>query len=94
MAVDNQDTADTLQSHNLIALTYVDQQGEIAPYPANPNGSIMNIAGLTNPAGNVLGLMPHPEDHIFPWQHPRHHRGDKGMLGLRLFENGIKFINS
>jgi phosphoribosylformylglycinamidine synthase len=59
-------------------------------YPANPNGSILNIAALCNPAGNVLGLMPHPENHIFPWQHPRAHRGERGMLGLRLFENGIK----
>jgi hypothetical protein len=59
-------------------------------YPANPNGSILNIAALCNPAGNVLGLMPHPENHIFPWQHPRASRGERGMLGLRLFENGIK----
>ncbi len=59
-------------------------------YPANPNGSILDIAALCNPAGNVLGLMPHPENHIFPWQHPRAHRGERGMLGLRLFENGIK----
>jgi phosphoribosylformylglycinamidine synthase len=30
-------------------------------YGANPNGSVGNVAGLTNAAGNVLGLMPHPE---------------------------------
>jgi phosphoribosylformylglycinamidine synthase len=30
-------------------------------YQANPNGSIGAVAGLTNPAGTVLGLMPHPE---------------------------------
>jgi phosphoribosylformylglycinamidine synthase len=52
----------------------------------------MNIAGLSNRAGNVLGLMPHPEDHIFGWQHPRQHRGESGLSGLRLFENGIKYI--
>jgi phosphoribosylformylglycinamidine synthase subunit PurQ / glutaminase len=28
---------------------------------ANPNGSARNIAGILNPAGNVLGMMPHPE---------------------------------
>ena len=30
-------------------------------YGSNPNGSVADIAGITNPAGNVLGLMPHPE---------------------------------
>jgi phosphoribosylformylglycinamidine synthase len=34
--------------------------------------------------------MPHPEDHIFGWQHPRRHRGAAGRLGLHLFANGLK----
>ncbi len=38
-----------------------------------------------------MGLMPHPEDHVFPWQHPRWLRGEKGMDGLRLFKNGVKY---
>ncbi len=59
-------------------------------YPDNPNGSVLDIAALCNPAGNVMGLMPHPENHVFPWQHPRAARGERGMLGLQLFENGIK----
>ncbi|MCB8943302.1 MAG: phosphoribosylformylglycinamidine synthase subunit PurL [Ardenticatenaceae bacterium] len=87
------ETADYLQANNLITLTYagpVSSPQSPVPYPFNPNGSTLNIAGLTNEAGNVMGLMPHPENHIFPWQHPRHHRGEKGMLGLRLFENGVK----
>lgn len=37
------------------------------PYPFNPSGSIRAIAGLRNPAGNVLGLMPHPERAVDPW---------------------------
>jgi phosphoribosylformylglycinamidine synthase len=57
----------------------------------NPNGSVFGIAGLCNPAGNVFGLMPHPEDHVFAWHHPRWHRGEAGMDGLRLFRNGIKY---
>jgi phosphoribosylformylglycinamidine synthase len=79
-----------VQAGNLVALTYGDASGNAAEYPLNPNGSVAGIAGLCNPAGNVLGLMPHPEDHILPWQHPRWHRGESGMSGLRLFENGIK----
>lgn len=41
-----------------------------AQYPANPNGSQQDIAGITNAAGNVLGLMPHPERFLAPVQHP------------------------
>jgi phosphoribosylformylglycinamidine synthase I len=90
VAVRGAATLDRLETLGLIALTYVNGDGSPAGYPANPNGSGLNIAGLCNPAGNVLGLMPHPEDHIFPWQHPRRHRGEGGMFGLRLFENALK----
>ena len=86
LAVADAASARRLQQKQLIALTYVG-----GGYPANPNGSALNIAGLTNPGGNVLGLMPHPEDHIFPWQHPRWRRGDGGGLGLALFRRGIEY---
>lgn len=85
----DEDLAD-LTTRHLVALTYADAAGNPASYPANPNGSVMGMAGLCNPAGNVLGMMPHPEDHIFPWQHPRWHRGERGMVGLRLFERGVQ----
>jgi phosphoribosylformylglycinamidine synthase len=61
-----------------------------AGYPANPNGSVGDIAGLCNAAGNVFGLMPHPEDHIIAQQHPRWTRGEAGGLGLILFQNGVQ----
>lgn len=56
----------------------------------NPNGSVADIAGVCNAAGNVLGLMPHPENSIVARQHPHHRRGD-GLehLGLRIFQNGV-----
>jgi phosphoribosylformylglycinamidine synthase len=56
----------------------------------NPNGSVADIAGICNPAGNVLGLMPHPENFVVGRQHPHHLRGG-GLdhLGLRLFRNGV-----
>ena len=64
-----------LQKAGQVALRYVDAKGRTgAGYPANPNGSVADIAGLCNTAGNVLGLMPHPEDHIIPEQHPGYHR--------------------
>jgi phosphoribosylformylglycinamidine synthase len=77
--------ADALVANGLAPLTYLG--GE---YPLNPNGSALDIAGLCNAQGNVFGLMPHPENHIFPWQHPRRHRGERGMDGLRLFQNGVR----
>lgn len=79
-----------------IALTYVRPDGSPAKgkYPANPNGSALDIAGICNPEGNVLGLMPHPENHIRPWQHPLHTRGVNGQSGLALFENGVKFASN
>lgn len=82
-----------LQSDDQIALVYAGEDGRPAGgiYPANPNGSIGDIAGVCNPAGNVLGLMPHPEDHIFAQQHPRWTRGKQGGLGLPLFENGMRY---
>ena len=57
----------------------------------NPNGSVADIAGVCNPAGNVLGLMPHPENFIVPRQHPLHSSGADFTehLGLHLFRNGV-----
>lgn len=82
---------EAIGTHGLAALRYVEPDGSAAAYPGNPNGSEGDIAGLTNPAGNVLGLMPHPEDHIFARQHPGFHRGERANLGLALFEAGVTY---
>ena len=76
-----------------IALRYANPDMSLndTKYPANPNGSVQNIAGVCNERGNVLGLMPHPEDHIVPWEHPRWTRGEGGRLGLPLFEAGVRY---
>jgi phosphoribosylformylglycinamidine synthase I len=80
-----------LHAECLIALTYVNAGGSPAGYPDNPNGSVAGIAGICNERGNVLGLMPHPEDHILPAQHPRWMRGEDGHLGLPLFAHGLRY---
>ena len=49
-----------LEREGRVLLRYCDPSGAISD-DANPNGSAHNIAGITNQAGNVLGLMPHPE---------------------------------
>ncbi|MEM7309553.1 MAG: phosphoribosylformylglycinamidine synthase I [Planctomycetota bacterium] len=67
-----------LEERGQIALRYV-SPGQVASgqadgpvaYPDNPNGSIGDVAGLTDPTGRVLGLMPHLERNLTPWNHPR-----------------------
>jgi phosphoribosylformylglycinamidine synthase len=55
----------------------------------NPNGSVAAIAGVCNAAGNVLGLMPHPENHVLARQHPHPASSGERHLGLHLFRNGV-----
>ncbi|MFF1558153.1 phosphoribosylformylglycinamidine synthase subunit PurQ [Streptomyces sp. NPDC058279] len=50
-------TLDELEAEGRVAFRYLD---------GNPNGSLRDIAGITNAAGNVLGLMPHPEHAVEP----------------------------
>lgn len=54
------ETLDRLEQNGQIVFRYCSPEGEITP-AANPNGSSRNIAGIVNEAGNVLGMMPHPE---------------------------------
>ena len=83
----------TLEAQDQLALAYVFPDGESAngTYPDNPNGSFADIAGTCTGKGNVLGLMPHPEDHIYEWQHPRFGRGERGQQGLEIFLNGVDY---
>jgi phosphoribosylformylglycinamidine synthase len=87
---------DRLRIGGQVALRYVGDDGGPADYPANPNGSADGIAGICNAQGNVLGLMPHPENAIRPQQHPRWTRepwreaGD----GLAIFRNAIEYANT
>jgi phosphoribosylformylglycinamidine synthase len=53
-------TCERIEKDGLALFRYVDERGIVTP-EANPNGSVNNIAGLRNEAGNVVGLMPHPE---------------------------------
>jgi phosphoribosylformylglycinamidine synthase len=69
--------------------------GQVAlRYRTNPNGSVADIAGVCDPSGVVLGLMPHPENHVIPRQHPRHRHDPStpSTLGLRLFEAAVRHV--
>ena len=73
-----------LEENQQILFRYSDAQGHVTP-AANPNGSLDNIAGVTNRKGNVLGLMPHPE------------RASEALLGSQdgrfIFQSLINGVN-
>ncbi|HET7231722.1 MAG TPA: phosphoribosylformylglycinamidine synthase subunit PurQ [Longimicrobium sp.] len=59
------ETLDELEANGQVVFRYCDGEGLVSP-AANPNGSARSIAGIINAAGNVLGMMPHPERAIEP----------------------------
>jgi len=54
------DTLKSLQDNDQILFSYCDEEGNINE-ESNPNGSLLNIAGITNKTKNIFGMMPHPE---------------------------------
>lgn len=71
-------------------------QDEVLPFPDNPNGADWNVAGVCDVSGRVFGLMPHPERHIDPTQHPCWTRRDEQPEfgdGLALFRNAVRWFD-
>jgi phosphoribosylformylglycinamidine synthase subunit PurQ / glutaminase len=85
---------DRLEQEQLIALQYIDPRTKkpTQEYPLNPNGSPLGIAGLTDPTGRVLGLMPHPEAFNHPTNHPSWTRGFRSIQGTELIASGVKYL--
>ena len=89
-----------VREKNLNCLSYADAGGQpTSQYPFNPNGSELNCAGLTDPAGQVFGLMPHPEAYLSLYNHPdwaRRKRQNPGINeegeGLQIFRNIVEYI--
>lgn len=76
----DRETLDRLEGENLVAFRYCNRDGEATEH-ANPNGSQRNIAGITDPTGRILGLMPHPERLFEP--------ALGGTDGRRVFESAL-----
>ncbi len=88
-------TLERLAAGGQLALRYVDPSGRVpARYPWNPNGATRDVAGITDPTGRVLGLMPHPERNQFPWQDPRFHAGEAPPVpeGMLPFRNAVRHL--
>lgn len=87
--------AEALLASGQVALQYCDSAGDVSvSYPTNPNGSVLNVAGVTNAKGTVLGLMPHPERYLTPIQHPQWTRLEQKPAqgdGLKLFQNAVQY---
>jgi phosphoribosylformylglycinamidine synthase len=85
-----------IREKNLIALQYSDSDFKepAFSYPANPNGSVLAIAGICDETGRIFGLMPHPEAYLHRTNHPRWTREElpEEGAGLALFKNAISFI--
>lgn len=102
----NQSELARLQASNQAALVYTINARSASPsptapsspaqgvaYPANPNGSPGNIAGVCNARGTVFGLMPHPENFVHAIQHPLRRDGTEGPGdGLLLFQNAYNYV--
>jgi len=90
-----------------VVFQYATPQGELAEgtFPFNPNGSLRDIAGICDPTGRILGMMPHPEgyNHVtnYPdWTRKKEELKRKGLLlpaeglGIEIFRNGVKFVEN
>jgi phosphoribosylformylglycinamidine synthase subunit PurQ / glutaminase len=97
-----------LSDQSMSVLQYALPNGNPAggTFPFNPNGSLNDIAGICDPTGKILGLMPHPEAFIHRTNHPGYTRyfqkakrngkniDESGIppLGLKIFENAVSYF--
>lgn len=89
------ETLQRIENENLVVFRYSDQLGNPTQvYPFNPNGSPNAIAGITDPSGRILGLMPHPERFVRSTQHPNWRRmPDLEPQGLPLFQKMVHYAS-
>lgn len=95
----DEETLNSLEAKHQVALQYSDLSGSLAQkkYPDNPNGSDHDIAGICNAAGNVMGLMPHPEDAYWGYQTPDWTEKESMPRfgdGLGIFRSMVDYIQN
>jgi phosphoribosylformylglycinamidine synthase I len=85
-------TLNELKADNQIVFQYIDENGELGGYPYNPNGSVLNIAGICDRSGRIFGMMPHPEAFNIVENCPWWGRGlIKEPMGLKIFKNAVEY---
>ncbi len=89
-----------LRAAGRLAIRYADGvdgivTDQLLPFPGNPNGADANVAGVCDATGRVFGLMPHPERHLDPTQHPfwtrRAEQPEHGD-GFAMFQNAVAWF--
>ncbi len=104
-----EDILEKIEDGKLAAIRYARPDGSLAArlFPFNPNGSLLDIAGICDSTGRVFGLMPHPEAFIHKTNHPVWTRykeiakrngkniEESGLppLGLKIFENAVSYFS-
>lgn len=97
----NSKTLKKIEQSDLVFLRYVNTSGHpTQQYPQNPNGSTNAIAGICDPTGRILGLMPHPEKFVDATQYPNWRReqikiphGSPALpAGRFIFEEMIRYV--
>ena len=90
----NPDVIERAENQNLIVFRYVDEEGNpTQKYPENPNGSLSAIAGVCDPTGRILGLMPHPEKFVDITQYPNWRREKiTKPHGAFIFEEMVNYV--
>ena len=85
-----------LEDNDQVVFRYCKPNGDSAngEFPYNPNGSLSDIAGICDPTGTVLGMMPHPERHSFGWQNrewTRNYMKEEGD-GMKIFRSVVEYV--
>ncbi len=89
----DKDLIKELKKNKQIIFHYCTKDGEIVDeFPINPNGAMLNIAGICNKKGNVMSLMPHPERAIWKRQLPYEKKTDEKTNSIKVFESMKEYI--
>lgn len=101
------ETLETLKKNKQIAARFVKADGSNAngEFPHNPNGSLEDIAAITDQTGRVLAIMPHPERGMFTWQRDDYAEAKDAARrkseslpeeadGMALFHNAARYFNT
>lgn len=88
------ETIKTIEQSKLVVFRYVDDKGNpTQKYPDNPNGALNAIAGICDPSGRILGLMPHPERFVRRDQHPNWRRlPNLEPQGFPVFQRMVLYV--
>ncbi len=101
-----QEVLDKITENGQVVFQYAKPSGELAngEYPYNPNGSLLDIGGISDPTGRIFGLMPHPEAYNHFTNHPDWPQRMQELKaqgqsidteegeGVKIFRNAVEYI--